>query len=60
MTGQEPEASPKPRRAQSWSLIANGHPLVSRTPQLQLDHVPPEGAAADPMKTLRGTPCSPK
>lgn len=50
LTGQESEASPKPQRTQNWSLIAKGHPLVSGTPQLQLDHVPPGGAAADPHK----------
>lgn len=45
LRGQEPEKSPKPRRAQSWSLIANGHPW-SVIPQLQLDHVPPDAVSS--------------
>ena len=60
LTGQEPEASPKPQRTQNWSLIAKGHPLVSGTPQLQLDHVPPAGAAADLREDSERHPMQPQ
>lgn len=56
LDGQQPEESSKPQRTQNWSPVANDHPLISGTPQFQLDRVPPRGADADPREDSKRHP----
>lgn len=60
LDGQEPEASSTPQRTQNWSPVAKDRPLVSGTPQFQLDRVPPGGAAADPREDSERHPMQPQ